>query len=281
VRDATARLLAAGQSTTQPHIQPAARLEAELLLCSAAGITRTTLFAWPERRLGADQAAAFEALLQRRIDGEPMAYILGRRDFHDLELRTRPGALIPRPETELLVDWALAALPADAPIHAADLGTGTGAIALAIARARPAWTLLAVERDAAALAIAAENRQRLGLDNVGLVRGDWLGALRARSLDLVISNPPYVCAGDPHLDRGDLRFEPRQALAAGIDGLAAIRPIIRQAAQALKPGGLLLLEHGCQQGAEVRALLRAHGWCAIVTRRDLAGLERVTGARRP
>ena len=281
LRDATRRLTAAAPSDSRSDHQPSARLEAELLLCRAAGIGRSTLFAWPERRLDAEHAAVFDALLRRRIRGEPIAYILGQRAFHALDLGTGPGALIPRPETELLVDWALADLPENAPIRAADLGTGTGAIALAIAAARPAWTLFAVEREARALAIAAQNRRHLGIDNALLLQGDWLAALGDRSLDLAVSNPPYIRQDDPHLARGDLRFEPRQALAAGVDGLAAIRPIIQQAARVLTPGGRLLLEHGWQQGAEVRALLRAGGWCAIVTRRDLAGLERATGARRP
>ncbi len=280
LRDATARLLDAAPSGRQSDSQTSARLEAELLLCEAAHVARTTLFAWPERRLDTDQAAAFAELLGRRIRGEPIAYILGHREFHDLELHTRPEALIPRPETELLVDWALAALPAEAALRAADLGTGSGAIALAIASARPLWSLLAVEQDAQAVAVASENQRRLGLANVALVQGNWLTACRASSLDLIVSNPPYIRHDDPHLGRGDLRFEPRRALVAGVDGLAAIRAIIRQAAQVLAPGGLLLLEHGWQQGAEVRALLRAGGWCAIVTRRDLAGLERATGARR-
>jgi release factor glutamine methyltransferase len=273
VRDAAARLARAGQ--------PAARLEAELLLCEAAALSRSALFAHPEQPLSDARRRAFEALLQRRIRGEPIAYILGRRAFHDLELHIAPGVLIPRPETELLVDWALAAMPADAPLRCADLGTGSGAIALALAKARPGWTIYAVERDAAALAVAARNARALAADNLALLRGDWLDGFAPDSLDLVLANPPYVRADDPHLRRGDLRFEPEQALAAGVEGLAEIRRIIPRAAVALRPGGLLLLEHGWQQGAEVRALLRRSGWCAIVTRRDLAGLERTTGARRP
>jgi release factor glutamine methyltransferase len=273
VRRAAARLADAGQ--------PDARLEAELLLCAGAGLPRTSLFAWPERCLSPAQVTTFEAMLARRVEGEPIAYILGRRDFHDLDLSTAPGALIPRPETELLVEWALAALPADAPVRCADLGTGSGAIALAIARARPRWTVLAVEREPDAIAVARRNRRRLAPDNLTLLRGDWLSAFATTSLDLVVSNPPYVCAADPHLARGDLRFEPPQALAAGVDGLAAIRRIVTQAAAVLRPGGLLLLEHGWQQGAEVRALLRMGRWCAIVTRRDLARLERATGAHPP
>lgn len=273
LRDAAGRLGQAGQ--------PAARLEAELLLCEVTSLPRTALFAHPEQALTATEQTAFDALLARRLEGEPMAYILGRRDFHALTLHSAAGALIPRPETELLVDWALASLPADAPVRAADLGTGSGAIALALAAARPKWVLYAVERDTAALAVAAANTRRLGAANVHLLRGDWLAGFAVHSLDLVIANPPYVRAGDPHLARGDVRFEPPQALKAGVDGLAAIRAIVPQAAATLQPGGLLLLEHGWQQGADVRALLRADGWCAMVTHRDLAGLERATGARRP
>ncbi|WP_295884755.1 peptide chain release factor N(5)-glutamine methyltransferase [uncultured Thiohalocapsa sp.] len=261
--------------------QPAARLEAELLLCAATGLPRTTLFAYPEQPVPAAAESALDALLARRLAGEPMAYILGRRGFYDLELYTAPGALIPRPETELLVDWALDLLPADSPLRCADLGTGTGAIALALAQARPNWMVYAVERDAAALAVAAENRRRHAAAELLLLRGDWLDGFADRSLDLVVANPPYVRAGDPHLLRGDLRFEPPQALAAGPDGLAAIRRILLQAAAVLRPEGLLLLEHGWDQAAEVRALLHLGGWCAIVTRRDAAGLERATSARRP
>jgi release factor glutamine methyltransferase len=258
--------------------QPAAALEAELLVCFAADLPRTSLFAWPERRLDRHQANALETLLRRRLDGEPIAHILGRREFYGLDLATPPGALIPRPETELLVDWALDALPAAASLTCADLGTGSGAIALALGVARPAWTLLAAERDSAALAVAAQNLGRVAPGNVRLLRGDWLQGFAPASLDLVVANPPYVSVGDPHLARGDLRFEPRQALASGVDGLGAIRRIVAQAETALRPGGLLLLEHGWQQGAEVRALLQLQGWYAIVTRRDLAGLERATGA---
>jgi release factor glutamine methyltransferase len=273
LREARRQLMQAGQA--------AARMEAELLLCAAALIPRTTLYAWPERRLDAAQTNRLRALLQRRLGGEPMAYILGHRAFHAVDLVTAPGALIPRPETELLVDWALQALPADAPLRCADLGTGTGAIAIALAAARPAWTLLAVEREPAALAVARQNLARSAHANVALLRGDWLSAFAPASLEAVISNPPYVCAGDPHLRRGDLRFEPAQALAGGRDGLDPIRRIVAQAMTALRPGGLLLLEHGWQQGAAVRALLQRRRWCAIVTHRDLAGLERATGARRP
>ncbi|WP_295541729.1 peptide chain release factor N(5)-glutamine methyltransferase [uncultured Thiohalocapsa sp.] len=273
MRAAAARLAAAGQ--------PAAGLEAQLLLCAATGLARTALFAHPQRPLDALQRDAFDALLARRLAGEPMAYILGRRDFHALTLSSAAGALIPRPETELLVDCALALLPAHAPLRGADLGTGSGAIALALAAARPDWTLYAVERDAAALAVARTNTRQLEAATVHLLRGDWLTGFAAHSLDLIAANPPYVRADDPHLGRGDVRFEPRQALVAGVDGLAAIRAIVPQAAAALQPGGLLLLEHGWQQGAEVRALLHQGGWCAIFTQRDLAGLERVTGARRP
>ncbi len=273
LRDTRARLSQAG------FVE--ARLEAELLLLEAATIGRATLYAWPERRLDIDQSRRLDDLLRRRLAGEPIAYILGRTGFHAIELDVGPGALIPRSDTELLVDWALEALPAQAPLTCADLGSGSGAIALALARGRPAWRVLAVERSPRALRIAEANRHRLGAANVQLIRGDWLAGIAPMSLDLVVSNPPYVRARDPHLSRGDLPFEPAEALASGIDGLRDIRRIVTQARHALRAGGLLLLEHGRDQGAEVRALFHRDGWRAIVTRRDLAGLERATGARLP
>lgn len=258
-----------------------AHREAELLLVEATDTGRSTLYAWPERPLDAGQGRRFRELLRRRLTGEPMAYILGRTGFHAIELAIGPGALIPRAETELLVDWALEAGPADAAVACADLGTGSGAIALAIARQRPAWHLLAVERNPEALRIAERNRQHLGTANVQLVQGDWLDGFAPSSLDLIVGNPPYVRARDPHLTRGDLPFEPASALASGTDGLRAIRRIMAQACRVLRPEGRLLLEHGWDQGAEVRALFHLGGWRAIVTRRDLAGLERATGAAPP
>ncbi len=258
-----------------------ARLDAEVLLCEAAGTTRTGLIAWPERTLQPAQTARLRQLIARRAQGEPIAYILGQREFWGLELVVDAQTLIPRPDTELLVECALQVLPAHRPLVCADLGTGSGAIAAALAHERSAWTLIAVERSAGAAAIAAENARRLELHRLFVVRADWLRAVAPGSLDAIVSNPPYVRANDPHLQRGDLRFEPRTALAAGSSGLDAIRAITAQATTVLRPGGWLAIEHGWDQGEAARALLRQAGFEAVNTHRDLAGHERVTEAVAP
>ncbi|WP_201057234.1 peptide chain release factor N(5)-glutamine methyltransferase [Marichromatium gracile] len=256
----------------------AARLEAELLLEQCSGWSRTSQRAWPERRLDAATATAFAALLGRRLDGEPIAYIRGSQAFWTLELGVTPDTLIPRPETELLVETALARGPAGA-ATVLDLGTGSGAIALALASERPRWRITATDRSGAALAVARANRDRLGLD-VDLVAGDWLGAVATGSCDLILSNPPYIDGDDPHLDQGDLRFEPPGALTPGADGLAAIRAILADTPRCLRPGGWLMVEHGCDQGAAVRTLFDATGLVEVATLDDLAGLDRVTLGRR-
>jgi release factor glutamine methyltransferase len=252
------------------------RLEAELLLAEVTGWPRTRLIAWPDRPLDPAALAAFRSLLARRRSGEPLAYIRGRQAFWSLELRVTPDTLIPRPETELLVEVALAEVGA-APIRrVADLGTGSGAVAAALATERPHWLIIAVERSAAAVAVARANFRRLGLSNCLTVRGDWLAPLGPRSLDLILANPPYVPSGDPHLSRGGLPFEPLEALAAGPEGLDAIAAIAREAGRCLQPGGLLALEHGFDQGPAVRRLLGELGLRGPNSRRDLAGQERVT-----
>ncbi|MEA1048942.1 peptide chain release factor N(5)-glutamine methyltransferase [Lamprobacter modestohalophilus] len=267
-RSASTRLAAAGHTS--------AALEADLLLGAAAGLERTQLIAWPETCLSAAQQLQFEHLIARRLAGEPIAYLLGRREFWSLELRVSPATLIPRPETETLVEQALERLPASAALQIADLGTGSGAIAAALARERPHWTLLGIERDAAALAVAALNAAELQLDNLKLIRGDWSSTLGAASIDAILSNPPYVRTGDPHLVEGDVRFEPVAALISGGDGLNAIRCIINDASRCLRPGGLLAIEHGWDQGPSLRGLMKTQGFEAIETLRDLAGQERVT-----
>lgn len=254
------------------------RLEAEVLLSEATGWPRTHLIAWPERTLDSAARTAFERLVARRRSGEPLAYIRGRQAFWDLELRVTPDTLIPRPETELLVEVALTAAGAESRHRVADLGTGSGAIAAALARERPHWLVIAVDRSAAALAVARANFTELGLSSCLAVRGDWLSPLGTHSLDLILANPPYVPAGDPHLERGDLRFEPRGALAAGPEGLDAIRAIAGEARRCLGPGALLAVEHGFDQGPAVRRLFAKQGLAGAETRRDLAGLERVTMA---
>ena len=256
--------------------ESSARLEAELLLAEATGWTRTSLLAWPERVLDPAGAERFAALLARRLAGEPIAYIRGRQGFWTLELQVTPDTLIPRPETELLVEIALDRLDARRPLRVADLGTGSGAIAAAVASERPGWSLIATDRSAPALAVARDNFRLLGLERIGCLRMDWLKALASDSLDAILSNPPYVAGQDPHLDRGDPRFEPRSALTPGGDGLDAIRAIAADAGRCLRPGGLLAVEHGFDQGAPVRHILANAGLHAIETHRDLAGLDRVT-----
>jgi len=258
-----------------------ARVEAELLFVHVLGVSRAWLVAHADDELGDEKRAAFDALIARRARGEPVAYLTGSRGFHALELRVTPDVLIPRPETELLVELALQRIPGNAECRIADLGTGSGAIALAIARARPGARVLGTDASERALVIAGENARHLGLTNVEFAQGDWCAALGdGCDFDLIVSNPPYIAEDDPHLREGDLRFEPRAALASGPDGLDAIRIIIRDARTRLRAGGWLLLEHGFEQGTAVRTLLEISGYREVFTGRDLEGRERVTGARK-
>ncbi|AVO54392.1 peptide chain release factor N(5)-glutamine methyltransferase [Ectopseudomonas mendocina] len=257
---------------------PTPRLDAELLLAAALGKPRSYLRTWPERELDAAQQAQFNAFMQRRRSGEPVAYILGRQGFWSLDLEVAPHTLIPRPDTELLVEAALERLPA-APLAVLDLGTGTGAIALALASERPAWQVTGVDRVEDAVALAERNRQRLNLGNASFVQSHWFSALAGQRYGLILSNPPYIRADDHHLDQGDVRFEPSSALVAGSDGLDDIRAIIQAAPQHLLEGGWLLLEHGFDQASDVRALLAAEGFVEVHSRRDLAGHERISLGR--
>lgn len=254
---------------------PSARLDAELLLAAALGKPRSYLRTWPEREPSAEQLSAFNSMLQRRRGGEPVAYILGQQGFWSLDLEVAPHTLIPRPDTELLVETALDLLPVT-PLRALDLGTGTGAIALALASERPGWRVTGVDRVAEAVALAERNRQRLKLNNAEFRPSQWFGALAGERYGLIVSNPPYIAADDRHLGEGDVRFEPASALVAGVDGLDDIRQIIAQAPQHLEPGGWLLLEHGYDQAAAVRELLAAAGFARVQSRRDLGGHERIS-----
>ncbi len=257
---------------------PTPRLDAELLLAAALSKPRSYLRTWPERELDADQLALFQANLQRRRQGEPVAYILGHQGFWSLDLEVAPHTLIPRPDTELLVETALDLLPAT-PLTVLDLGTGTGAIALALASERPAWQVTGVDRIEEAVALAERNRQRLGLGNAGFLLSHWFSALAGRRYGLILSNPPYIRADDQHLAQGDVRFEPSSALVAGRDGLDDIRAIIQAAPEYLLAGGWLLLEHGFDQAEDVRRLLADGGFVEVHSRRDLAGLERISLGR--
>lgn len=258
---------------------PEARFEAEQLLLQALGRERAWLFAHGSDPAETAVQAAFESLLERRIAGEPLAYITGKRGFWTLDLQVTPATLIPRADTERLVELALERLPPGRALQVADLGTGSGAIALAIASERPQAQVLATDASADALAVAQANARSHALANVDFAQGDWLAPLAGRRFDLVASNPPYIEAGDAHLEQGDLRFEPATALASGADGLDDIRRIVAQAGVHLLPGGWLLLEHGFDQGEVVRALLMQAGFTEVQTARDLEGRDRVTLGR--
>ncbi|EPM44047.1 N5-glutamine S-adenosyl-L-methionine-dependent methyltransferase [Pseudomonas syringae pv. actinidiae ICMP 19099] len=260
---------------------PTARLDIELLLAAALGKPRSFLHTWPERIVSTEAAVAFAGYLQRRRTGEPVAYIIGQQGFWKLDLEVAPHTLIPRPETEMLVEAALELVPAFAPAQVLDLGTGTGAIALALANDRQQWKVTAVDRVPEAVALAERNRQRLQLDNAQVLNSHWFSALEGRQFDLIISNPPYIADADPHLSAGDVRFEPSSALTAGSDGLDDLRTIIADASAHLNADGWLLLEHGYDQGPAVRELLIRHGFERIQTRRDLGEHERITFGCKP
>lgn len=257
-----------------------ARHEAEILLGHVLQRERAWLFSHADFVPDQAQIDKYEALMKARQRGEPIAYLIGHRGFWTLDLLVTPDVLIPRAETELLVELALARIPLGVEFRIADLGTGSGAIALAIAGDRPHARVLATDASCAALAVATTNAQRLGIDNVEFAEGDWCAALGSRMFDMIVSNPPYIAATDAHLGQGDLRFEPIAALASGADGLDAIRQIIKAAPRHLAGGGWLLLEHGYEQGAAVRDLLGQHGFNATQTWQDLADHDRISGGHR-
>lgn len=253
-----------------------ARLEAQVLLCSALGRPRSHLVSHDRDLLLPEQATTFAALLERRLKGEPVAYILGEREFYSLSFKTTPAVLIPRPETELLVELALERIPSDLPCRVLDLGTGSGAVAIVLALRRPLAEVLAVDQSPAALGIAQQNAQTLGARNLRFAKGNWYGALGGEKFDIIVSNPPYIAAADPHLAQGDVRFEPLSALAAGTNGLDEIRLIVKGARAHLSPSGWLLFEHGYDQAEACRQLLTQAGFTQVSTSGDLAGIPRVT-----
>lgn len=255
------------------------RLDAEVLLAHVLGRSRSHVRAWPERELAPAHGARYRALVRERLQGRPLAQITGRREFWSVELEITNAVLVPRPETEHLVEAALARMPAAGPGLAVDLGTGSGAVALALARERPGWRILATDISPAALAVARSNAARQAVGNLDFRLGDWLRALESDRAQVIVSNPPYLADDDPLLGRPPLSFEPRTALAAGGDGLAALRRLAAGAPSHLLPGGWLLLEHGSSQGAAVRALLARSGFEALETLRDYAGLDRVSLGR--
>jgi release factor glutamine methyltransferase len=256
------------------HKPPLDPLEARVLLSHALRLSRVQLITRAEQPLGEEDARRVAALFQRRIDGEPIAYLVGEREFFGLMLHTTPEVLIPRPETELLVELALQYLPQGGRLL--DLGTGSGAIAVAIAHERPDAQVTAADTSVAALRVAARNAERHAV-TVHFIESDWYAAVPDVAFDVIVSNPPYIVSGDPHLSQGDLRHEPIDALTDHGDGLGALRRIVAGAPARLLPRGWLLMEHGYDQAAAVRAMLAADGFSRVQSWRDLAGIERVTG----
>ncbi|QKX17501.1 peptide chain release factor N(5)-glutamine methyltransferase [Microbulbifer sp. YPW1] len=254
------------------------RLDLEVLLCHLLGRSRAWLYTWPEHPLDDEQQLQFERLLERRIAGEPVAHLTGSREFWSLPLKVNRTTLIPRPDTEVLVETVLELCPQER-LSVLDLGTGTGAIALALASERPRWQVTAVDRMPAAVALAEENRQRLGFDNVAVLQSDWFAAVPQQRFDLIVSNPPYIDTQDPHLREGDVRFEPLSALVAEEHGLADIRRIGEDALDFLSDGALLAVEHGWEQGKAVRRIFTEAGYAEVETRLDYAGRERITLGR--
>jgi len=258
-----------------------ARLDAEILLARVLGWSCARLLAHPDTPLDDASARRFEALVARRRRGEPIAYLTGRREFWSLDFVVTPDTLIPRPETEHLVEAVLRVVAPDAAATIADIGTGSGAVAIAIARERPWAFVVGTDRSPAAVAVACANAVRLDVRNVSFVAADACGALAPGGWSVIVSNPPYVAENDPHLTTGDVRFEPREALVSGPRGLDMLDALARHAPRRLVPGGWLVLEHGHEQGPEVRALFSRGGFTSVETVRDLAGNERVTLGRRP
>lgn len=267
------------QAITRLAQSESPRRDAEILLGHVSGKTRTYILAFDETALTVEQSDRLELLLSRRVNGEPVAHLVGMREFWSLPLEVSPATLIPRPDTECLVEQALARLPSAA-CDILDLGTGTGAIALALASDRPDCRVTAVDFVADAVALAQRNATSLGIDNITIVQSNWFSALAGRTFDMIVSNPPYIDEQDPHLAEGDVRFEPRTALVAADEGLADLAYIIREGRHFLTPGGWMLLEHGWKQGDAVRQCYLQAGYTQVETCRDYGGNERLTVGRR-
>ncbi len=259
---------------------PSAQIDAEVLLAHTLKTTRTYLYTHPEKVLDNTQHAAYQQLIAKRCEGYPVAYLTGHREFWSLPLHLSEDTLIPRPETELLVELTLALLKDRSPAFILDLGTGSGAVALALAAERPDWQVLAVDSSQAAIDIAHHNASQLGLSNVRTLCSDWFSSLPHQRFDAIISNPPYIAADDPHLQQGDVRFEPRHALISGVDGMESLAHLIQHGYDHLLPGGLLLLEHGFQQKPQVTTLLCQRGYEHVRCWKDGQGHDRVSGGWR-
>jgi len=257
---------------------PTATLDIEVLLSHLLSYSRAALYVHSGDALTSEQLKIFQSLLTRRQQGEPIAYITGHREFWSLDLMVNMDVLIPRPETELLVEETLRLLPRENKCHILELGTGSGAIALALAKECPHWEIMATDFSVSALAVAKQNAQKNGLSNVTFLESDWCNQLLAMQFNLIVSNPPYIAEQDPHLLQGDVRFEPQTALISGSDGLEDIRLIAQQAKPYLLENGYLLLEHGYDQAKQVKEILSNESYRDIVTLKDLSELERITKA---
>ena len=257
------------QAIGQLHMHEQARLESEVLLAHTLNKSRAYLHAWPEAELSQDQEALFRHVVQRRAAGQPVAYLTGHREFWSLNFEVTPDTLIPRPETELLVERTLATLAEDKALRVADLGTGSGAIAIALAHERRHWKLLATDRFPRCLQLAQRNARRVRVNNVCFIQADWSSAFADRSLDAIVSNPPYIADQDTHLLHGDVRFEPAQALTSGSQGLDDVGIVISEASRVLKPAGWILLEHAIDQAEHIHNLLINKGFAHIKTFRDI------------
>jgi release factor glutamine methyltransferase len=261
--------------TALSNLSDSPRLDAELLLTGILDCQRSHLHAYPDAVLTKSQAQQYRSWIERRAQGEPLAYILGVKEFWSLPLRVTPDALVPRPETEMLIELALERIPKCGTLKILDLGTGSGAIALAIAKERPNFLITATDISQAALNLAIDNANRLALKNIKFLTGDWLVPLDGH-FHLIVSNPPYVDADDPHLQTFEMQHEPRVALVSAAGGLYDLQLIVRTAGRFLYPGGWLMLEHGCEQGPAVRALFEGCGFKNVETHKDLARHERAT-----
>ncbi len=253
--------------------------DARVLMCHAVARNAAYLIAHPEVQLRAGEHSTFDSLVERRAQGEPVAYLTGEREFYGRPYKVTPSVLIPRSETELLVDLALERIPPDAQSRIIDLGTGSGCVAISLASERSQAKILALDQSVAALAVARRNAVAAQVGNVAFLQSDWFSALGREHFEVIVANPPYVASGDRHLSQGDVRFEPRSALDGGADGLDAIRHIVKTAKAYLVPGGWLLFEHGHDQGEQARLLLHSQGYEQIFTAHDLAGTDRVSAGR--
>ena len=259
-------------------ISDTAKLDAQVLLLDILDKPRSFLFTWPDKILSNEQQQQFDTFVARRLAGEPIAHIIGYREFWSLKLRVSPDTLIPRPDTETLVEAALN-LSLSNTASVLDLGTGTGAIALALASEHPSWQVIGCDRIEAAVELAITNKTNLGLTNVSFVHSNWFSAFAGQKFDLIVSNPPYIEEDDPHLAQGDVRFEPLSALVAPCDGLADIITIIEKAKEHLKNNGYLLIEHGYDQAQQVSAIFTKMAYKRVTTIKDLGGNDRVTLAQ--